>query len=251
MNETILPPARCKIGQINDKGASIVLQNVRLAFAKIDKPAPSQDKDDNGKPKKHTYEVTLLIPKKGKTLEQLQKAGSEAVKLFKDFSDAPRKKGTKVLPSERQEAMNKLMVVGEEKHTFKDGDEELSKSTEKPYDGCADHYTLKVKMDAVENEDGTFRPKWDLKVLYADKNPIRKHDIASEIYSGVWADVSLSLSPYNFPKGNVGVTGKLWGILKLKDDVKLGGVDPFEDRSDIIPAENTDSEGEEAEVQEY
>jgi len=249
MNETILPPARVKIGQINDKGASVVLQNIRLAFVKIAEPAASQSTDAEGKPIKHFYEITALIPKKGKVIEQLQKAGSETIKLFKDFSDAPRKdKKGKPLPSERQEAMNKLMIVGEEKHTFKDGDEELSKSTEKPYDGCADHYTLKLKMDAVQNEDGTFKPKFDLKLLFADKSPIRKHEIAGEIYSGVWADVSFSLSPYNYPKGNVGVTGKLWGILKLKDDVKLGGVDPFDDRSDIVPTSN---EEDPEEVQDY
>ena len=56
-------------------------------------------------------------------------------------------------------------------------------------------------------------------VVDRDRNPIVDEE---EIYSGVWAIVSVTFYPYDV-NGNRGVACGLNNIMKFKDDAKLGG----------------------------
>lgn len=56
-------------------------------------------------------------------------------------------------------------------------------------------------------------------IVDRDKNPIVDEE---EIYSGVWAIVSVTFYPYD-TNGNRGVACGLNNIMKFKDDEKLGG----------------------------
>ena len=60
-----------------------------------------------------------------------------------------------------------------------------------------------------------------------------------EIYSGVWAIVSVTFYPYD-TNGNRGVACGLNNIMKFKDDEKLGGRSSAE--SDFADIDNEDDE---------
>lgn len=83
-----------------------------------------------------------------------------------------------------------------------DGDER-----DKDIDTYADHYYINAKCST--------RPS----IVGRDKSPIVDEE---EIYSGVWAYVSVTFYPYD-TNGNRGVACGLNNIMKFKDDEKLGG----------------------------
>jgi len=235
MEKVALPAPALKKGQINEKAASLILKNVKLAFVSLDKPRPNMQQTA------YLYEATVLIPKKNqKIVDEILKIGGKLVKDSPKFSDAPGKKGK---PSEREQAMEIVTTIGEDGSLIKDGDETISKSTEKPYDGCENMYTLKLKAHAEAHDDGTFSYKQQVKFVFADLSELRRGEIATELYSGAWVDVSFALVPYNY-MGSVGVTAYLNGVQKLVDDAKLGGFNPFEDRSEEVAGSAEEGEDE-------
>ena len=74
-------------------------------------------------------------------------------------------------------------------------------------------------------------------VVDRDRNPIVDEE---EIYSGVWAIVSVTFYPYDV-NGNRGVAGGLNNIMKFKDDAKRGGrTSAANDFADIDPEDDDD-----------
>lgn len=130
------------------------------------------------------YSTAILIPKKDK--ETLQ-AIKEAIELAKEEGKV-KKWGGKI--------PNGL------KTPIRDGDEE--RPDDPAYKGM---YFL--------NASSKRKPQ----VIDRHKNPI---DDPMEIYSGVWARVSINFYPYN-TNGNRGIGAGLGNILKTRDDESLGG----------------------------
>ena len=73
-------------------------------------------------------------------------------------------------------------------------------------------------------------------IVDRDKNPIADEE---EIYSGVWAIVSVTFYPYD-TNGNRGVACGLNNIMKFKDDEKLGGRTSAE--NDFADIDNEDDD---------
>lgn len=74
-------------------------------------------------------------------------------------------------------------------------------------------------------------------IVDRDRNPIVDEE---EIYSGVWAMVSLTFYPYD-TNGNRGIACGLNNIMKFKDDEKLGGrVSAESDFADIDTEDEED-----------
>lgn len=231
-----LPAPSVGLIKATDKGLTMIIRNVRIAFVNIDKPRPGMEKDaKTGEPTKYQYELTALVPKKSKVQTEIIKLIQKAVSMSSTLSGVEDKKGK----SEKKSALERACAIDGDGSVIKDGDNCLQKNSDKPYDGLAGNFVVKMKANAVQNDDGTFKPKVDLRLVRADKSEIRKHEIADEIYSGAWVDISCTLFPYKF-LGKTGVTVYLNGIQKLKDDVKLGGFDPFEVRDDIVSAQESE-----------
>ena len=84
---------------------------------------------------------------------------------------------------------------------------------------------------AVEDQFDTYAGKYFINansdkqpiVFTRDKQKMDQFDIEEEIYSGVYAQVQLSVFAYNF-NGKKGVGFGLNGIRKVKDGERLGGV---------------------------
>jgi len=239
-----LPKPRVVVKKVSEKGATVLVQNVRLAFVKIATPGKNEDKEDGTI--KYEYGVNILFPKNLNVHKEIMKAAGDAAKMSTWLSSEPRQKGKNTLPSEKEEAYKISQTIDEERGIIKDGDNICPKGETTPFDGFAGNYTVYIKATAEEQPDGTFKPKKPLQLVRADKSEIARHQIADEIYSGCWADVTFFLAPYKF-KGKCGVTKLLNGIMKLADDVKFGAVDAFEDRSDVM----TSSGESEAEPETY
>lgn len=216
----------------NDKGVTMKLQNVRLVFVKLDQPNTGfVAKDSKGEPIDGTYEATALIPAKNfqPIFNQFKTEIEKALKINSRLKDGPS----------RLNALKTALAIGKEFGLFKKGDEQKNKEG-KVYDGLQGHYTFKVKSKAVKGADGSFKPRVEFKVVDKNNNPIPAHSIRDEVYSGIWADVVFTLSPYEYMKKQ-SVTVYLGGVMKLADDAKLGGSDPFgAARSDIEDANDFD-----------
>lgn len=81
--------------------------------------------------------------------------------------------------------------------------------------------------DGAEKEDEVYQGCWFLNakcktrpgVVDADMNPIMDEE---EVYSGMWAYVSVTFYPYSV-NGNKGIACGLNNVKKFKDDERLGG----------------------------
>lgn len=216
---------RLVIGKLNDKSLTAKIQNVRLAFVRLDSPNTGlSNKDSNGEPIDGSYEATVLIPAgKFKPIFDILKVELEKLlKINKNLT----------APADRLKALKNALTIGGDGALFKKGDDQTNKEG-KVYDGLEGHYTFKVKSKAVRDANGNFKPKIEFKVVDKNNQNIPVHAIRDEVYSGVWADVVFTLSPYSY-MGKTGITAYLGGVMKLIDDGKLGGSDPFSGGRDDI-----------------
>lgn len=141
------------------------------------------------------YSVMLLIPKSDtKTLENLRKA-----------EEAAKQRGKETVWSGKIPA-NVTSIV-------KDGDEVADDYPER-----ADHWYMAVRS---KNRPGV-----------VDRN-LQQVTEPSEIYSGVYARVSLSAFPYKFG-GNTGVSFGLNNVQKVADGESLGGATRAEEDFDAL-----------------
>ena len=121
------------------------------------------------------------------------------------------------------------MNVGGDGALVKDGDEPNAEGT--VYDGLENHFTFRAKTKAEETPTG-YKPVVRMILQRRDKSEIPAHTQADELYSGIWADLAVVLKPYKSPL-MTGVSAYLQGVMKLRDDTRLGGIDPFDVRDDI------------------
>jgi hypothetical protein len=210
---------KIQVLSVNDKGARIRLQNVRLAFVRLSSPAVFEGKDGNA-----TYQVTALIPE-GK-FAPIEKAVFQAV-------DQATKLNKKLKEKEKAQALKTAKSTGEAGAIFKVGDN-ATDSNDEPYEGMAGMMTLRAKTGAEETATG-YKPKVPIQIVDHRNRPIPREELDELIYSGVWADLSITLSPY--PTTGVvpaGVTCYLNGVMRLIDDERLGGGgNQFEARDDL------------------
>lgn len=136
----------------------------------------------DGDPESGKYMTNVLLPKKEK----------ETVKAIQDAIEAAKRMG--IVSKWGGKEPKKLDLP------LRDGDE-------KDDETYADHYYVNAKAST--------RPG----VIGRDKAPIVDED---EMYSGVWAIVSVTFYPYEV-SGNRGVAVGLNNVMKFKDDTRLGG----------------------------
>ncbi len=130
------------------------------------------------------YMTNVLIPKKEK----------ETVRAINDAIEAAKRAGTASKWGGKEPKKLELPL--------RDGD--TDKEDDEVY---TDHYFVNAKANT--------RPG----VINKDKTPIVDED---EMYSGVWAIVSVTFFPYDV-SGNRGVAVGLNNVMKFKDDERLGG----------------------------
>ena len=219
---------KIKKNKISEDGANVLIQNARLAFVHLAKPSnsPGANSDPN-------YEVTILIPKKQKKeFDQLKTILDETIKQSKAFEKA----------EQRKKAASVALKIHQDGSIIKDGDKMLNRDGV-VYDGLEDHYCIKVKTKADLKSDNTYAPKVKFPLKYRSNEDVPTEALASEFYSGIWADVSINFKGYVFAKKKFGVTAYLGGVMKLKNGERLGGSNPFEARDDIVEDEYDEEEG--------
>lgn len=207
---------RVKVLKINDKGAGVLLQNVRLTFVSLDKPSQPPGSD------KANYSVTAIIPAR-----DFPGVKKEFTKIFEQILKISKTLGTE---QQRLGAIKAALNDGQDYSFFKIGNNQKDK-TGKVYPGLANAYTLAAKQLAKPTESG-FRPSFDLVFVDRDNQPIPAHSIRSEFYNGCWADLHLTLSPYEFMK-KCSIKAYLNGVQKIADDERLGASNPFAVRDDL------------------
>lgn len=138
----------------------------------------------DGDPDNGKYMTNVLIPKTEK----------ETVKALQNAIEAAKKSG--IVSKWSGKEPKKLDLPLRDGDTDKEDD-----------DVYAGHYFVNAKT--------TTRPG----VISRDKSPIVDEE---EMYSGVWAVVSVTFFPYDV-SGNRGVAVGLNNVMKFKDDEHLGG----------------------------
>lgn len=138
----------------------------------------------DGDPANGKFMTNVLIPKKEK----------ETVKAIQQAIEAGKKSG--ILAKWGGKEPKKLDIA------LRDGD--VDKEDDDVYEN---HYFVNAKCNT--------RPG----IVGKDKQPIVDEE---EIYSGVWAIVSVTFYPYEV-SGNRGIACGLNNIMKFKDDDHLGG----------------------------
>lgn len=138
----------------------------------------------DGDPDNGKYMTNVLIPKSEK----------ETVKALKDAIEAAKNAG--IVSKWNNKEPNKLDLP------LRDGD--IDKEDDDVYAG---NYYVNAKC--------VTRPG----VVDKHRNPIVDED---EVYSGMWAVVSVTFFPYNV-SGKKGVACGLNNVMKTKDDERLGG----------------------------
>lgn len=201
--------------KINDKGADVRVENVRLAFVWIAKPQLKKDgkTNANGDLIEGNYSVTMLFPKKQNVLKSIEKTVKQVVKLCSN-PKVDKVKAEKI-----------ALQYSKDFSLVKDGEKSVNSAGE-VYDGMAGHDIIAAKARAEKTEKG-FQPKIAFRVVDFQKSAIAREELESRVYSGVWANVSIRLSAYNH-MGKSAVTCYLTGIQVIADDTRLGGSDPFE-----------------------
>lgn len=233
-NHPRLKPAILEVTKAGEKGVSAVLNNVRAVFVHLAAPREGMNGD------KWAYELTALIPKSNtKALEQVLDALKKTVELSSRAGSKEKK----------QKILKRALAIHEDKSVIKDGDEILNKDGN-PRPELQGHYLLKCHVNAIQDKDGNFTTKFPLQLKLWDTQTQQRVDVAREaiadhFYSGVWLNIALSFCVFDV-SGSTGVSTYLNGALKLIDDTRLGGHDPFAD-PDIEPAD----ESEESDDDEY
>lgn len=213
------------VNKLGDKGADVLIQNVRFTFVYLDTPA----KDIDGDPDKGKYSVTCIVP--ASEFPAIEK------KMLGLFEQILKVNGKMTDPKKRKLAFDTARKTGDKGSFFKIGDDQKNKNTGVVYKGLENAYTFTATMDAVKVAEG-FRPKFDLALKDAKKQTVPEHLVKSEFYSGCFGHVAVNIAPYDF-RGNVGLKAYLNGVLKTADGEKLSGVDPF---AAYVPPQGMDDE---------
>ncbi len=172
---------------------TLVLKDVRLSYVFVDEP----QLDENGKNPK--YSVTVMIPK--------TQEGEATVKRIK----AAQKKTLQ----ENLDRFGGKKPVGL-KLTLRDGDDPEVTDFE-AHPEYAGFYYMAVRSKTMPGlVDGQLKPLDE-----------------GEVYSGCWANVSVSSFAYNV-SGNKGISFALRNIQKLRDDTPFGGVSRAEDDFEML-----------------
>lgn len=153
----------------------------------------------DGDPDNGKYMTNVLIPKVEK----------ETVNALKDAIEAAKKAG--IVSKWGGKEPKKLDLPLRDGDTDKEDD-----------DVYADHFFINAKA--------TTRPG----VVDKQRSPIMDED---EVYSGMWAVVSVTFFPYDV-SGNRGVAVGLNNVMKFKDDERLGGRSSAESDFADIDMEN-------------
>lgn len=161
----------------------IVIGECRLCYARIFAPGTN----DDGTPGK--YSAQLLIPK----------TNTRAVQLLQEAAEAAKQKGPKGGWGAKAKAAQRITL------NLRDGD--VEKEDDPVYEGMwFINASSQNRPDAMVRENGIVSEALD----------------DSDIYSGCWAAVHLSLYGYD-RSGNIGVTCGLQGVTKTRDDARLSG----------------------------
>lgn len=140
----------------------------------------------------------------------------QAVALNKKIVDGPAK----------MEAYKRAIAVNEEGSLLKDGDEARDAGGN-PRAELAGYLTWQVKKSAYrEAKTESFGEQYPIAFQDAAGRAVDAAFLDREFYSGVYADVSLTLATYSV-NGNEGVTAFLNGLRKSRDGERIGGFDPF------------------------
>lgn len=133
--------------------------------------------------------------------------------------------------SQEGKYMTNVLIPAEEKETLaaiKKAIEEAKRSGITSKWGGKEPRTLEMPLrDGDEKDDDVYAGKFYVNakcstrpgVVDRSKAPIYDEE---EVYSGMWAIVSVTFYPYD-AKGNRGVACGLNNVMKFKDDEKLGG----------------------------
>lgn len=138
----------------------------------------------DGDPDNGKFMTNVLIPKEEK----------ETIKAIREAIEAAKKNG--IVSRWDGKEPKKLDLPLRDGDTDKEDD-----------DVYADHFFINAKC--------TSRPG----VVDKKRNPIMDED---DVYSGMWAVVSVTFFPYNV-SGNKGIACGLNNVMKTKDDERLGG----------------------------
>lgn len=186
------------------KETTVVTNKVRLGYVHLLEPSAFEGQE----PK---YSVQVMIPKEDEETVNLMK---KAIQNVYDATKGDKLKGVKPAAL---------------KTSLRDGDEELDDEGEPK---CAGHYFINVS-----------KKKKPLVVKVKDGIKIET-DNPNDIYSGVYAHVSINFYAYN-TAGNKGISGGLNNVLTLcKGEPFGGGTTVDEDFDDIEiedDIENVDS----------
>lgn len=219
-----MPPFKVIVESISEKGGRVRFKNVRCAFVKLATPGKAMTEGDDPK-----YETTLLIPKKsGVEFKKLQKALDEVVGSAAKFKNA----------KDKAAALKLVRAIHKHSSVIKDGDKTVDKSG-KIYDGLEGHHLIKASTHSEKKPDGTYKPKQGLILRYRTNEDIPQEDLANQLYSGAWYDIVVFFSPYVY-MGKKAVTCYLQGVMKLANDTRLGGLDPFSEGRDDIEDDEED-----------
>lgn len=187
----------------------VVTGDVRLSYANLLSPRRPNEKAD---PK---YSVVLLIPKNTRD-------GQETVAKIRAAQDAAAEEGKAKLggkiPPGGWRTMPKIT------DTLHDGDTDQDLESNPEYAG---HWYISVSSSEA------YPPN------VVDRR-LQKITDASEVYSGMWANVSMVGYAFN-TQGNKGVSFGLRNVRKVRDDEPFGGVSRAED--DFEPLDDPDDGG--------
>ena len=209
---TVVGAPELIVTKASDKGVACVVRNVRLTWVFV-----KNYREDSDNPLKGIKSVTLLIPKKGSAafLNQLGPAVRQTLQLNKKIVDMEEKKA----------ALAIALAIGVKVSLLKDGDEPNDKGVTRPE--LAGYYTWQVKKNAYrDSKNDAFVEEYPLTFRDALGNPVAEPFRDREFYSGVYADVALTLATFD-NKGSKGVTAYLNGLRKNRDGERIGGFDPF------------------------
>lgn len=187
----------------------VVTGDVRLSYANLLTPRRA---NENADPK---YSAVLLIPKTAegkKTIAAIKRAQDAALEEGKG------KFGGK-LPADWRAAPKWT-------DTLHDGDTEADLERNPEYAG---HWYISTSA----NEQ--YPPN------IVDRR-LQKIVDASEVYSGMWARVSMVAFAFN-TQGNKGVSFGLRNVMKVRDDEPFGGVSRAEDDFEALDDDDEDGDG--------
>lgn len=201
------------VQRASDRGVSCVLRNVRLTWVHV-----KNYREDRSDWRKGTKSVTALIPKKtaNSLIKQLTDAVKQCLALSRQIVDH----------NKRMDVLKTACAVDVPGSLLKDGDKSVDASGA-PRPELAGHLTWQIKTTSLrDSRDAEFPERVPLRIVDSLDRPVEPALMDAIIYSGIYADVALTLATYEI-NGNVGVTSYLNGIRKLRDGERLGIYNPF------------------------